>query len=104
MQWNVEAALDPKDIVRRGYDHISYAYRADQEDASADQYHAWLDELLPLLTPLTEERPTILELGCGIPVARRLAAVSDVTGVDISPVQIERARKLVPNAAFICAD
>jgi SAM-dependent methyltransferase len=27
-----------------------------------------------------------------------------VTGVDISPVQIERARSLVPEAEFICAD
>jgi SAM-dependent methyltransferase len=27
-----------------------------------------------------------------------------VTGVDISPVQIERARELVPSAGFLCAD
>ena len=41
---------------------------------------------------------------CGIPVARRLAQRYKVTGVDLSPVQIERARDLVPNATFICAD
>jgi SAM-dependent methyltransferase len=98
--------LDPKDIVRRGYDQISYAYRADDEDESAAQYHAWLDELLPLLVRSDGGRPAVLELGCGcgIPVARRMAVSTTVTGVDISPVQIERARKLVPGATFLRAD
>jgi len=98
--------MDPKDIVRRGYDQISYAYRADEEDASLEHYHSWLDELLPLLSRLEGARPAVLDLGCGcgIPVARRLSTSCTVTGVDLSAVQIERARKLVPNAEFICAD
>lgn len=97
---------DPKEIVRKGYDKISYAYRADEEDESAKQYHAWLDELLPLLHPESGARPAVLDLGCGcgIPTAKRLASNCEVTGVDISAVQIERARKLVPDAAFLCAD
>ena len=97
--------LDPKEIVRRGYDAISYVYRADEEDASSQQYHGWLDELLPLI-PAGAERQPILDLGCGcgIPVARRLAQAYRVTGVDLSPVQIERAQKLVPAAQFICQD
>ena len=37
-------------------------------------------------------------------MARRLAPKYDVTGVDISPVQISRARRLVPEATFVCAD
>ena len=45
-----------------------------------------------------------LGCGCGVPVARRLARRYRVTGVDLSPLQIERARKLVPDATFICAD
>ncbi len=95
---------DPKKIVRDGYDTVSYAYRGDREDESCQQYHAWLDELLPLLPK--EGRLHILELGCGngIPVARRLASACAVTGVDLSPVQIERARKLVPAATFLCQD
>lgn len=93
---------DPKDIVRVGYDCVSYAYRADQEDAGCAEYHGWLDELIPLVAPGSP----ILELGCGcgIPVARRLSQHYPVTGIDLSPVQIKRARRLVPQASFMCAD
>jgi SAM-dependent methyltransferase len=43
--------------------------------------------------------------GCGVPVARTLAhAGHSVTGVDVSDVQIERARRLVPGATFRRAD
>ena len=43
--------------------------------------------------------------GCGVPVARQLAAAGyQVTGVDISDVQVERARRLVPAAVFLRAD
>ena len=46
-----------------------------------------------------------LGCGCGVPVARSLAAAGyRVTGVDISEVQIERARRLVPAGTFIGAD
>jgi SAM-dependent methyltransferase len=91
---------DPKSIVRRGYDLVSRAYRAD--DADDGQYGDWLD----LLEKRVGGGSPVLDLGCGcgIPVARRLAQRYAVTGVDLSPVQIERARELVPNATFICAD
>jgi SAM-dependent methyltransferase len=39
-----------------------------------------------------------------VPVAQTLARHARVTGVDLSPVQIERARARVPEAEFICAD
>ncbi len=46
-----------------------------------------------------------LGCGCGIPAARFLAdAGHQVTGVDISDVQIDRARRLVPAASFLRAD
>ncbi len=99
--------MDPKEIVRKGYDKVSYAYRTDQEDAKTTaQYYGWLDELLPLLTRADGAQPTVVDLGCGcgVPAARRLAVSCAVTGVDLSPVQIERARKLVPGARFLCAD
>jgi 2-polyprenyl-3-methyl-5-hydroxy-6-metoxy-1,4-benzoquinol methylase len=50
---------------------------------------------------------TVLDLGCGcgIPVAATLAAGGHhVTGVDVSEVQISRARRLVPKATFVHAD
>jgi len=94
--------IDVKAIVRRGYDQASLVYRGDQEDEKCLKYHAWVEELLRLV----KEGLPILDLGCGcgIPVSQRLCRSHPVTGVDISPVQIERARKLVPSATFICED
>ncbi|WP_020668036.1 class I SAM-dependent methyltransferase [Amycolatopsis nigrescens] len=92
---------DPKETVRRGYDAASRHYRAD--DAGDGQYGPWLARLSEVLP----ERGRVLDLGCGcgIPVSRALAATGhDVTGVDLSDVQIARARELVPAATFHRAD
>jgi SAM-dependent methyltransferase len=91
-----------KKLVQDGYDKISYSYRGDEEDEQCARYHGWLDELMPLLPP----KDTILDLGCGngVPVARRFAQQYEVVGIDISSVQVERAKHNVPNARFIHAD
>ncbi|HEY8648942.1 MAG TPA: methyltransferase domain-containing protein [Candidatus Limnocylindria bacterium] len=91
---------DPKAVVRHGYDLVSRAYRAD--DGVEGQYGPWLDLLEARVPPPAK----VLDLGCGcgVPVARRLSPRYEVTGVDLSPVQIERARVLVPAATFVCAD
>lgn len=91
---------DPKAVVRRGYDRVSRAYRAD--DAKDGEYGPWLDLLEKRVAPGS----AVLDLGCGcgVPVARRLSGRYVVTGVDLSPVQIDRARDLVPGATFVCAD
>ena len=94
-------AGDESDLVRRGYDALSYHYRSD--DAGEDEYAPWLAELRARLPA----GGAVLDLGCGngVPVARSLAAAGyQVTGVDISDVQIERARRLVPAGTFIRAD
>jgi SAM-dependent methyltransferase len=91
-----------KDLIRCGYDAISYAYRGDEEDGRCAAYHAWLDELEPRLAGGS----AVLELGCGcgVPVARRLAVRYAYTGVDFSPVQTERAQRNAPQGRFLCAD
>jgi 2-polyprenyl-3-methyl-5-hydroxy-6-metoxy-1,4-benzoquinol methylase len=89
------------DLVRRGYDALSYHYRSDGADE--DEYASWLNVLKARLPA----SGSVLDIGCGcgVPVARSLAnAGHDVTGVDISQVQIERARRLVPRATFVQAD
>jgi SAM-dependent methyltransferase len=97
--------MKQKEIVRRGYNKVSYAYRDDDGRAGTDDltnYDAWLAEL----TALLPSHSPVLDLGCGcgLPVAQTLSASFAVTGVDISTVQIERARRLVPDARFLCAD
>lgn len=102
-------AARKRELVRRGYDAISHAYRRD--DGTADpateenpgRYLAWTDELAALLP-----RPArVLDLGCGagIPAAKALTAHGlQVVGVDFSGVQLARARALVPAARFLQAD
>jgi len=98
--------MNPKDIVRTGYDTISHAYRGDtldQHDPSLAKYSQWVAEL----TGMLPADGAVLDLGCGngIPVAQLLAdAGYMVTGIDISAVQIARAQVLVPNAHVVCAD
>jgi SAM-dependent methyltransferase len=89
------------ELVRKGYDALSYLYRGD--DAGPGRYAPWLASLQDRLPA----RAAVLDLGCGcgVPVAQTLAAAGhQVTGVDISEVQIGRARRLVPGATFIRAD
>ncbi|MGP3957680.1 class I SAM-dependent methyltransferase [Nonomuraea sp. 3N208] len=89
------------DLVRRGYNALSYRYRSD--DADEGEYTRWLKVLQSRLPT----RASVLDLGCGcgIPVARSLAAAGhEVTGVDISDVQLQRARRLVPTGTFVQAD
>ena len=91
----------PKDIVRRGYNALSYRYRGDDE--APEHYATWLAQLRQRV----RAGGPVLDLGCGcgVPLARDLAGGGyAVTGVDLSAVQIERARQLVPAARFLQAD
>ena len=96
------ATKDPRAIVREGYDRVSLAYRPDDSVYEGSGYSGWLGRVEPHLAPGV--RVLDLGCGCGVPVSRHLAQRFDVTGVDLSPVQIERARALVPGARFVCAD
>jgi 2-polyprenyl-3-methyl-5-hydroxy-6-metoxy-1,4-benzoquinol methylase len=93
--------MDPKDVVRRGYDALSYRYRGDDEEP--EHYATWLARLRERV-PASGAVP---DPGCGwgVTLARDLAAAGyQVTGVDLSAVQVERARQLVPAARFLHAD
>jgi SAM-dependent methyltransferase len=94
---------DPRTIVRDGYDRASHAYRGDtlELDARSGYLH-WLRRLEQRLAPDSR----VLDLGCGngIPVARELVRRHRVIGLDLSEVQVRRARALVPEARYVCAD
>jgi SAM-dependent methyltransferase len=94
-------AVDPKDVVRSGYDAI------------ADRYAAWSASLetpaARWLSKFIERVPAgsrVLELGCGgaNEHTRRLVERYDYLGVDISSAQLERAREAFPEAAFWLGD
>jgi len=92
-----ERDVDHVEVVRCGYDALSLRYRAD--DAPAGHYEPWIAELIRR-TP-AGGRVLDVGCGCGAPVARDLAAAGLlVSGVDLSDVQIRRARTLVPTASF----
>jgi SAM-dependent methyltransferase len=94
---------DPRtQIVADGYDVMGETFAAWREDAVGDPRREWEDKLVSRL----EEGARVLELGCGggSPETRRLARRFAVTGVDISPRQVERARATIPEAEFVCAD
>ena len=91
----------PEELVRRGYDAIAerYAEWAASFDSPAMSWVEKLRERLP-------HHSHVLDLGCGGggPATRALAARNDVLGIDISERQLERARRLVPEARFERAD
>ena len=75
--------MNPKDIVRTGYDKISHTYRGDaidRDDPDIVAYVQWVTELITIVPG----GGSVLELGCGngVPVAQLLAQAGfAVTGV-----------------------
>jgi cyclopropane fatty-acyl-phospholipid synthase-like methyltransferase len=93
---------EPARTVAAGYDTVADRYAA-LEGAGQWPRRRRVADLAGKLSPGAR----VLELGCGngIPVARDLVdAGFDVTGVDVSPEQIRRAREAVPEAKFVAAD
>lgn len=94
---------DPRtQIVSEGYDAIGETFAEWRERIVGDPRDEWAEDLASRL----QEGARVLELGCGSgsPETRRLAQRFAVTGVDISPRQVERARAAIPEASFIVAD
>jgi SAM-dependent methyltransferase len=93
---------DPKRIVTQGYDRIGDTY-VEWTARSAKNARARYTRLLLDSLP---GGASVLDLGCGagLPTTQALADRFQVTGVDISPRQIERAQRNVPGATFLLAD
>jgi len=97
------AVPDPRtQIVADGYDAMGETFAEWRTRIVGDPRREWEDELVSRLEPGAR----MLELGCGAgtPETRRLARRFAVTGVDVSPRQVERARAAIPEAEFVCAD
>jgi len=98
-----ERHQDPRTgVVAAGYDRI------------ADRYLEWAGAIVDdprgrMLARFIELVPAgagVLELGCGagIPSTQHLAQHFEVLGVDISPTQVDKARRNVPRAEFVHGD
>lgn len=87
---------DPVEDVRRGYDAAAESYSAERDQFESQKH---LERFRALIPPPGE----VLDVGCGsgIPVDRYLVEEGySVTGIDLSPKQIELAKGSVPGAHF----
>lgn len=99
--------LDPKKVVRDGWNSVSTVYRppgspTDAFDHTFADHRDWLQPFFRTVPPGAQ----VLDLGCGcgLPDAELLSDRFRVTGVDISDVQVERARRQLPRVRFVRAD
>ena len=92
---------DERDLVREGYDALASRYLELRTARPSPDLLLMEDALAEL-----PDGARVLDAGCGagLPVARQLVERFRVTGVDISPVQIEMARENVPTAEFEVGD
>ncbi len=87
---HIVALVDPKRLVREGYERAASEYEAwsDRVDARPRSHY------LTVLADLVEPGAKVLELGCGTGLATSdLAKRFDVVGVDFSAACLERARE-----------
>lgn len=91
-----------KRIVRAGYNAMAERYLSWSERVGNDPRDRFLNELARRLP----DGAHVLDLGCGagIPSTRLLAERFEVVGVDLSEVQLQLARKNVPEATFVHGD
>ncbi|MCH8222884.1 MAG: methyltransferase domain-containing protein [Chloroflexi bacterium] len=92
---------DPTELVAAGYDRVGERYTA-----LAMQGNETKARHTNLILGRLPDGSDVLDLGCGSgqPTTAILARRFNVIGVELSSVQIERAREAVPNARFVQAD
>lgn len=94
-----------------------WEHRQQAQAAAFDQIGARYDEVFPhkdgqrhvvdMLLARLPAAARVLDVGCGtgLPTARQLVGGGcEVTGIDISPVMVDLARRNVPGAAFLHRD
>jgi SAM-dependent methyltransferase len=90
------------DMIAQGYDRVADEYAALESEPAPWPRLARVKAFIADLP----DGSRVLDVGCGngVPATREIAQRHEVTGVDISPEQIARAKSNVPAATFHCAD
>ena len=90
------------DMIAQGYDRVADEYAALESEPAPWPRLARVKAFIADLP----DGSRVLDVGCGngVPATREIAHRHEVTGVDISPEQIARAKSNVPAATFHCAD
>ncbi len=89
-----------RDLIKKSYDQIAEYYLTHRTELKSNKHVSQLLKLLP-------KQSQVLDLGCGagVPIDDLiLKAGHSVIGIDISPKQIELARKYCPRGQFITGD
>lgn len=97
-----EIPTAPKKLVQTGYDAIVDDYQKWSQSVRGEERSRYTSYLLESLAGGAD----VLELGCATATLTTplLAQKFRLTGVDVSAVQIEIARRNLPLSEFICAD
>ncbi|MGD8814792.1 MAG: class I SAM-dependent methyltransferase [Anaerolineales bacterium] len=92
--------MDEKTTVKAGYNTIAARYLETRSEDTED--FLLLDHLIKRLP----QGARVLDAGCGagVPITKFLCRFFDVIGVDFAVEQIRLARRLVPEAHFLCQD
>jgi ubiquinone/menaquinone biosynthesis C-methylase UbiE len=92
--------INNKETVKAGYNAIADTYLKTRTIDSEDV------RLLEELVQRLPKRARVLDAGCGagVPVSGLLSKYFQVVGVDFAEGQIQLARRLVPQAEFVCQD
>jgi cyclopropane fatty-acyl-phospholipid synthase-like methyltransferase len=94
---------DPRTtLVGAGYDAMIDTWESWAASIQDDPRDNWCADLIARLSPGAR----VLELGCGggTRETQALAAAFNVTGIDLSARQLERARSRIPTAEFQLGD
>lgn len=98
---DVMQSSNPKQVVEQGYDQVAHDYARLERETEWPRMR-WLKKVLKQLSP----NSSVLDLGCGsgIPADIEISKEHQITGVDISRMQISMARQNVPKGTFLHED
>jgi SAM-dependent methyltransferase len=92
---------DPSRVVQEGYDRLDGVYRDWVAQMPGGPRASFLTRILELIPAGWD----VLEIGCGPGTdAAALAEGRRYTGVDLSAVQLEHAKRAVPDGTFLHGD